>query len=76
MDFYNIVKEEDILKGYSKNPYSAKKTNGEWLKGFISIDFLNEHFSQFETVGEMKKATESEGLKMYFDWLKEQSILN
>jgi len=43
--------------------------------GFISIDFLNANFGQYETASEMKAATTSEGLRLFFDWLVEQGKL-
>ena len=73
MNYYDIL--EEIEEGFAYNPYAAKTENGTWLEGYISINFLNAHFSQFETAEEMKNATESEGLKLYFDWLKQKGIL-
>ena len=74
MNFYKVL--EEVEEGLAYNPYAAKTEDGKWIEGFISIDFLNEHFSQFSTVEEMKNATESEGLKLYFDYLKSKGILN
>mgnify|MGYP001434130274 CR=1 FL=1 len=73
MDFYTIL--EEVREGEAFNPYAAKQ-NGKWLEGTVSIDFLNEHFGHLETAEEMKSATESEGLKLYFDFLKQKGILN
>lgn len=73
MDFYEILVE--VREGEAHNPYAAR-LDGKWIEGFVSIDFLNEHFAQYSTAEEMINATESEGLKLYFDWLKEQGILN
>jgi len=73
MDFYNIL--EEVYEGYAVNPYAAK-IDGEWVEGTISIDFLNQHFSQYSTAEEMINATESEGLKLYFAWLRDKGILN
>lgn len=72
MDFYTILTK--IEDGFALNPYATKE-NDEWAEGLISIVFLNEHFGHLETAEEMKSATESEGLKLYFDWLKDKSIL-
>ena len=75
MDFYEFlgkVQEED---NQTYTPFAAKNKN-EWLPGTISIDFLNEHFSQYSTAEEMINATESEGLKLYFAWLRDKGILN
>lgn len=71
MDFYEML---DEVQGYAFNPF-AGKVNGEWHEGEISIDFLNEHFGHLETSDEMINATESEGLKLYFAWLKDKGIL-
>lgn len=73
MNFYDILSE--IEKGQALNPYAGKTSKG-WIEGTISIDFLNEHFGHLGTVKEMKNATESEGLKLYFYWLKQKGILN
>lgn len=71
-DFYSILKHVEY--GQSRNPFSGQ-INGEWCEGLISIDFLNKHFSQYETAEEMMNATESEGLKLYFKWLRDEGIL-
>ena len=60
---------------FTYNPYSAKFKD-EWRAGYMMVDFLYEHFGHLKTAEEMKNATDSEGLKLYFDWLKEQGILN
>lgn len=76
-----MTKFDDLLESLTvddrqaENPFSAKK-DGVWIEATISVDFLNEHFSQYSTVEEMKNATDSEGLKLYFDWLKQKGILN
>jgi len=72
---FNIL-ESELLDGRTHNPFAGKIKNGDWIEGTISIDFLNEHFSHLETAKEMINATESEGLKLYFEWLKEKGILN
>lgn len=69
MDFYTILEQVDEGQAYS--PY-AGKSDDEWIEGTVSIDFLNEHFGKIETATEMKEATTSEGLKLFFDWLVEQ----
>ena len=71
MDF-NILEN---INGETYNPFAGKR-NDEWIEGTISIDFLNKHFGHLETAEEMKNATESEGLKLYFDWLKQKGILD
>ena len=53
-----------------KNPYAGKTANNEWLEGTISVDFLNANFGQYETLNECIEATESEGLKLFFEHLK------
>jgi len=65
----------EVEEGLTTNPF-AGKVNEEWVEGYISIDFLNEHFGHLETAEEMKSATESEGLKLYFEWLRDEGILN
>lgn len=73
MNFYTIL--EEVEKGQAYNLYAGKK-DGEWIEGTISIDFLNNNFSQYETADEMIEATNSEGLKKYFQWLKDEGKLN
>lgn len=73
MDFYEIL--EEIRPGYAYNPYAGKTVDGEWKEGGVSIDFLNEHFGQYSTAEEMINATESEGLKKFFQWLKDEGKL-
>lgn len=70
--FDDLPKNEE---GLIINPYGGKTEEGKWVEGSISIDFLNENFGQYETATEMKNATESEGLKLFFDWLVEQGKL-
>lgn len=68
-------KLDEVEKGYTLYPYASKTENG-WTEGLIPITFLNDHFGHLQTAEEMKNATESEGLKLYFDWLKQKGILN
>ena len=53
-----------------KNPYAGKR-DGQWIAGHTSGDFLQEHFGQYSTLDECIEATESEGLKLFFEHLKE-----
>jgi hypothetical protein len=69
MDFY------DILGDFIKNPFAARTEDGEWIEGTISIPFLNANFSQYETAEEMINATDAEGLKLYFAWLRDEKGL-
>lgn len=64
------------IEGFAVNPYAYKKDGENWQKGYVSINFLNDHFGQYETTDEMINATESEGLKLYFDWLRDKGTLN
>ena len=73
INFFDILKTEKTTND-SYNPYAAK-INGVWIEGSVSVDYLNEHFGHLKNVEEMKNATESEGLKLYFEWLKEKGIL-
>lgn len=70
------IKIEPSNALYTHIPYASKNKEGDWDSGLISIEFLNKHFSKYSTVDEMISATDSEGLKLYFDWLREQGILN
>lgn len=75
VDFYDLL--DEVEEGEANNPYSSKDENSiEWDAGTISIDYLNKHFNQFETIEEMKNATNSESLKLFFNWLKDEGILN
>lgn len=73
MDFN--IEQLKIDDGYIKNKFSSRKGD-EWIEGSTSILFLNKNFGHLNTAEEMKNATDSEGLKLYFDWLKEKGILN
>jgi hypothetical protein len=68
------VADEALAESYVKNPFAGKSGN-EWIEGGTSVQFLNDNFGQYSTAQEMIDATEDEGLKMYFAWLKEQGIL-
>jgi hypothetical protein len=61
--------------GETYTPYAGKDTEGNWIEGSISIDFLNVNFGQYSTATDMKNATTSEGLHLFFDWLVEQGKL-
>ena len=73
LDFSTL---QQIEPGLSFNPYAAQTENGIWIGGLISITFLQDNFGHLETAEDMINATESEGLKLYFDWLKDKGILN
>lgn len=77
MDFYSILEETYPRSGETPNPY-AGKTNGVWIEGTMSIDWLNEHFGEFDNVEDMieKAKTMSEGTVLFFEYLKEQGLLN
>ena len=70
MDFKTISDENNNII----NPY-AGKSNNKWIEGIISAEFLDYNFGQYETATEMKNATESEGLKKFFDYLVEEGKL-
>ena len=57
-----------------KQPFAAKR-NEEWIAGKINSEWLNENFGEYETATEMKKNTNSEGLKKFFDYLVEEGKL-
>ena len=71
MDF-NTVPQEDRLV---INPYATKK-DGEWVEGYTSLEFLEQHFGGLSKSEIYEKAKISEGLTLYFKWLEEQGILN
>lgn len=73
MDFSILESEE--FEGMTVNPFAVNE-NGEWKESHTSIDFLNDKFGHLETAEEMINATESEGLKLYFIWLRDKGILN
>ena len=72
MNFYDIL--DEVEPGMAYNPY-AGEIDGQWIDGSISIDFLNAVFGKYTTAKEMKGATTSEGLKLFFDYLVEQGEL-
>lgn len=69
MDFNTLSVAHD---GKIENKYAGRLDDGTWLTGTIDTNFLNDNFGQFTTATEMKNATTSEGLKLFFDWLAEQ----
>lgn len=72
MDFYNVIDVVPYDPTYAKNPFAGRRKNGEWEEGLVSVDHLNRKFGDYETAEEMKKHTDSEGYKKYFDWLAEK----
>jgi hypothetical protein len=70
MDFSKIANEENEIE----NPY-AGQVSGDWIDGIINANFLNTNFGEYNTATEMKNATDSEGLKKFFDYLVEQGEL-
>ena len=54
------------------NPFGARLENGEWAGGYVSIEFLQTYFEHCKTLDECIQATESEGLKLFFEHLKTQ----
>lgn len=72
MDFYDIL--EETVEDMSYNPYAAR-VDDEWIQGEININFLNQNFGKYETATEMKNATESDGLKLFFEYLVEEGKL-
>lgn len=73
MDFWSILAQVD--DGIAENPFAGRNEAGDWIPGLISIAFLQQHFGQFSTATEMQAATESEGLKAYFEWLAENGVI-
>jgi len=53
------------------NPYAGKHDGG-WVGGSTSIEWLNEHFGHCKSLNECIASTESEGLKLFFEYLKTQ----
>ena len=54
------------------NPYAVKLLNGTWVSGYISVGFLREKFGDCDTLDECIANTESEGLQLFFEYLKTQ----
>jgi hypothetical protein len=71
MDFYTVSNGDDFIF----NPYAGKSEDG-WIEGYTSVEFLNADFGQYSTATEMKNATTSEGLQLFFDYLVEQGKLS
>lgn len=68
MDFTKYATSE----GEIINPFAGKAESGDWLEGTISLGWLQEHFGYCETLDECIANTESEGLKLFFEYLKAQ----
>lgn len=62
------------VDGYVYNPY-AGKVRGEWKSGGTSIEFLNKMYGHHDTIEEAIENAESEGLKRFFVYLKDEGIL-
>ena len=60
------------VDGEVDNPFAGRTQDGDWLTGTTSVEFLNRHFGRFKTLDECIQATESEGLKLFFEYLKAQ----
>ena len=67
----NFAKFEQVEQGHIYNPY-AGKINETWMEGTISVDFLQENFGDCKTLDECIESTDSEGLKLFFEYLKAQ----
>lgn len=65
MDFLSLG---DVIE----TPFGARKANEDWQPGFISTEYLQEHFGHLDTATEMIEATISEGLKLFFQWLADK----
>ena len=68
MDFTKYATPE----GEIINPFAGKMESGDWLEGTISVEWLQEHFGLYQTLDECIQATDSEGLKLFFEHLKTQ----
>jgi hypothetical protein len=75
MDFYTIL--EESFEGYTVNPYAVITENG-YEEGWISVDWLNKHFGEFENATDMIAKCEKYNMQhtiLYFEWLVEQGKL-
>ena len=68
--------DEISEEGMCYTPFGAKKANGEWIGGYYETRFLEDNFGQYSTAKEMIDVANSEGLKLFFEWLSEQGVLN
>ena len=57
------------------NPYGTK-VNEQWKESDIEVDFLMKVYGGYENYKELIENTKSEGLRLFFQDLKEQGILN
>ena len=67
MDFI-ILGDTD---GNINNPYAGKRGEN-WVEGTVSAEYLQEHYGTCEDLDECILTTESEGLKLFFEYLKTQ----
>lgn len=70
----NFLALTEVQPDETPNPFAARRGDGTWGEGTTSIAFLQENFGHFDTLEECKAATNSEGLKRYFDWLDVQGF--
>lgn len=68
MNFNNFKQVEE---GMILNPF-AGLIDGQWLTGVTSVGFLQDNFGHCKNLDECIQATESEGLKLFFEYLKTQ----
>ena len=61
-----------LFNGIYKSDFAGRNENGEWQEGEFNGEWLNEHFGHCESLDECIQATESEGLKLFFEHLKAQ----
>lgn len=69
MDFSTILIADE--EGFAQNLYQAK-INDNWISAFISIEFSNANFGQYNNRNGYENATQCEGLKLLFNYLAEQ----
>ena len=68
MDFVTLAKGAGAEE--MPNAFAARTAEGEWLPGFISVEFLQHNFGSCATLDECIAATNSQGLRRFFESLK------
>lgn len=71
MDFNRWAYESETGDKVLLNPFGGK-IDGEWFEGETSLNYLQTNFKNCENLDECIESTKSEGLKLFFEYLKTQ----
>ena len=58
------------------NPFAGKTHSGSWLGGSTDLRYLKSKFGHLNSIEEMKNESDSEGLRLFFDYLNDSGNLH